>query len=476
MIMNLKNPANYILFGLIVSANGVYAQETAPKTRLLAAQQVQKPAINAEHEKLLGEADALVKAGKPADAYALLEPIEFEHSGELRFDYLIGIAALDSGKPDKATLAFERVIAVNPDYFAARIEMARAYFQLGDLPRAKTEFTSALKQNPPETERANIRKYLDAIDEQQEGKRMQASGYIEGSIGKDSNVNSSTSQPNIFVDQYAAMATLEPANVKITDNFYSVAAGGKIDFRLQGNWSLYIGGDLRQRNHGTHTQFDSFNVDVQTGVAFKTKTNRVRLGMLGGQYNLGGSRNSDSTGFKGEWHHVFSPGNQLNAFAQSLQYRYADPLIKQNDIDQQSLGLGWLHVMTGGKSSFSGSVYYGSDQDVSTIISAASPTGGRNDGGRNFSGFRIGGQTALNEKTILFSNAGLQISDYSKVNYYFLRQRNDRLFDLKLGADWHWDKSWTLRPQLGYSRSDSNIAIYGYDRMDVSLTIRRDFR
>jgi len=56
-----------------------------------------------------------------------------------------------------------------------------------------------------------------------------------------------------------------------------------------------------------------------------------------------------------------------------------------------------------------------------------------------------------------------------------LRKRNDRQYDMAVGANWHLDKSWTLRPQLTYMKNDSNIVIYGYDRMDVSLTIRRDF-
>src|SRR3989338_4003069 len=71
------------------------------------------PAISAK-EEVLRDAEALVKAGKPAAAYALLAPLEAARSGEARFDYLLGVAALDSGKPDKAVLAFKRVLATNP--------------------------------------------------------------------------------------------------------------------------------------------------------------------------------------------------------------------------------------------------------------------------------------------------------------------------------------------------------------------------
>lgn len=475
-LMKFAKPTIWLFFGLLAPAGGAYAQEAGQKTPSPAESVAQNPAGIDSYEKLLRDADALIRSGKPADAYNLLEPLEFEHSGEVRFDYLIGIAALDSGKPDKATLAFERVLAVNPDFAAARLDMARAYYQLGDLQRARTEFTAALEQNPSDTARANIRKYLDAIDTQKEGKRTRASGYVEGSIGRDSNVNFSDSHPQIFVDRFATIATLDSTNVKAADNYYAAAAGGEIIHDLNPDWGVYASGDLRKRGNNTRKQFDSLGLDARAGVIFEAKANRLRVGVLGGRYNLGGLHNSDTTGLKGEWRHVFSPSNQLNAFAQSVQYRYVDIVMQPNDFDQHAIGLGWLHVLADGKSSLSGSMHYGTEKDVSPIITVASPSGGRNDGARRFRGLRVGGQSAFTERVALFASAGMQAGDYNKVNYYFLRQRNDRLFDLTLGANWHWEKLWTLRPQLSYSRNESNIAIYDYNRMDVSLTVRRDFR
>src|SRR5260221_6187151 len=76
----------------------------------------------------IARAKALVDQGKPAEAYEILAPLEDKLSGDVEFDYLLGVAALDSGKPDRATLAFERVLAVNPNFAGARLDMARAYF------------------------------------------------------------------------------------------------------------------------------------------------------------------------------------------------------------------------------------------------------------------------------------------------------------------------------------------------------------
>lgn len=467
---------------MLMAAGGAYAQEVEQKVRQRVKSVTQNPNKKDSFEQVLNDADALIRSGKPVAAYALLEPFEFEHAGEVRFDYLIGTAALDSGKPDKATLAFERVLAVNPDFPAARLDMARAYYQLGDLPRAKTEFTMALKQNPSEKTQASIEKYLNEITTREAGKQTHISGYVEGAIGHDSNVNNSTSQSQIFVDAFpATIITLDPSNVKTSDHYYGVAAGGEITHTQNANIGLYAGADLKQRGNSTQKSFDSRGLNARAGLMLSAKADQLRIEVLGGRYNLGRSHNYDSTGLKGDWRHVFSPSNQLNVFAQSVQYRFVDPLMQPNDIDQQAMGLGLLHVLPDGKSTLSGSVHFGTEKDVAPIITLTAigiinPSGGRNDGAKRFRGLRVGGQTVIYEKAMLYASAGIQVGDYNKVNYLFLRQRHDRLYDLKFGADWHWNRLWTLRPQLNYSRNDSNIVIYGYDRMDVSLTVRRDFR
>ena len=481
-LINLSIPLIWILIGLLTVACGAYAQETGQKVRQRSEPLPRDQTKIDSYEKLLRDADALIKSGKSAAAYVLLEPFEFEHAGEVRFDYLIGTAALNSGKPAVATLAFERVLAVNPDFPAARLDIARAYYQLGDLPRAKTEFSMALKQNPSEAERASIKHYLDEITAREAKKNTLFAGYVEAAVGHDSNVNSSTSQSQVQIFDGGSWrnATLDPSNVKASDNYYGVAAGGVVTHQQNSNWSLYAGADLWQRSNRTQKYFDTLGVNARAGVMVGAKADRLRIEALGGRYTLGGSPNYDSTGFNADWRHMFSPSNQLNVFAQYVQYRYEEPLMKPNDINQQAMGLGWLHVLSEGRTSISGSMYYGTEQDVSPVITVdgtvLNPDGGRSDGAKRFRGIRAGGWALINAKTALFANAGFQVGDFSKVNSYFQCQRQDRFYDLKMGADWHWKKLWSLRPQLNFFRNDSNIPVYAYDRMDVSLTVRRDFR
>lgn len=466
--MRFTQSLAWIFFGSMLATSAVYAKETGAK-------EISNATSAGAYEKLLSDADDLIKSGRAAKAYALLEPLEFEHAGETRFDYLIGVAALDSGKPDKATLAFERVLAVDPDFAAARMDMARAYYQLGDLSRAKTEFSITLKQNPSAAAQITIQKYLDAIADQEGGKQTRFAGYVEGTIGHDNNVNNSTDQAQIFVDLFKANRLLDPSNVKTGDNYQEAALGGEVIQGLNARWSLYAGADMKQRANYSQKYFDTRGLEIRAGLMFRAEENRLRVGMLDGRYDLGGLHNRGTSGFNAEWRYDLSPNNQLSMFGQYARYRFVDVVMQRNDFNQQALGGGWQHVMADGKSTLFGGLYHGSEEDVSTIISQATPNGGRADGAKQFNGLRIGGQAALGDLT-LFVNAGWQAGDYSKVNPYFLRQRSDRQNDLTAGANWHLNKLFTLRPQLSTVKNNSNIAIYSYDRMDASLTIRCDFR
>ncbi len=442
------------------------AQEAAAaRVAELARQQAEQ----AERDKPIVEAETLMQASKPAEAYALLEPLEFYRSGEVRFDYLLGIAALDSGKADKATLAFERVLALEPNFAGARLDMARAYYQLGDLPRAKTEFESVLDQNPPEAAKMTIQKYLDAIRAYEDAKQTRISAYVEGVMGHDSNVNNSTAQSQIPIPAFGNLVfTLSPTNLQSSDNYAGLAGGAEASHSYNQNWGVYAGADARQRSNFTMGAFDAFSVDGRAGITYTSEFDMVRVGLSAGQFTLGNDRNRVSTGLMADWQHSFSPVNQINLFTQYGRNRFVDPALQVNDFDQSVIGAGWMHVMNDGKAVAFVSYFLGNENDVAPA--------GRADGNKRFDGIRMGGQAVMGESWDAFASIGVQWGKYDKTNAAFLVQRSDRQEDMSVGINWHPAQDWTVRPQLMWSRNHSNIIIYGYDRTDISVTVRRDFR
>ena len=115
------------------------------------------PIMAAAREKL--------QQGQPQAAYEALMEYEFDGSGNVEFDYLLGVTAIEAGKPDKATLALERVLAVNPNYAGARIDMGRAFMLLGNMLQAREEFDAVLKLNPPDLARRQVEGFIAALEQ-----------------------------------------------------------------------------------------------------------------------------------------------------------------------------------------------------------------------------------------------------------------------------------------------------------------------
>lgn len=490
--------------GLVFAFNCAYAQEIIKpdvhpphSAEELAAQAVSQPAEtekraeNDVRDKLLNDADALIKGGKPAEAYALLEPVEFERAGEVRFDYLIGIAALDSGKPDKATLAFERVLSVDPNFAGARLDMARAFYQLGDLPRAKAEFDVVMGQNPPSGAKATTRQYLDAIAAAERLKLMRFTGYVEGVLGRDSNVNTGTGSsiavsslsPGLaaFITGLTGNPNPQIPPSQRSDNYYGVNAGGEISRSMGENWQVYAGVDVRQHGNMVQTPYDSTSTDGRVGAMYTEAQNVWKLTLTGGQAYFANSMRRDALGVNGEWQHTFSPANQMNGFVQYGKNRAAgspstapgSDARTTGNTDLMIAGAGWLHAMGGGKQLVFASAYTGKELDAVPASVIQPP-----DGKKRIDGVRVGGQAAVADRLDTFAGIGWQHAVFSKPNAFIVNNgvRNEYQYDVTVGANWHMDKLWSVKPQVSVYRKRSNLAIYSYDRTDISLTLRRDFK
>lgn len=467
------------------------AAQTEQDVHQRAEADARKQAGSALLEKPLQDADAMIKDGRPADAYRLLEPLEFDRAGEVRFDYLLGIAALDSGKPDKATLAFERVLAVDANFAGARLDMARAYYQLGDLPRAKTEFEAVMGQNPPPGASVTILKYLDAITAAEAARQTRMAGYIEGVLGEDSNVNTGTGS-SIAVSSLspglAALITGLTGNLnpqilpsRRADNYYGFNAGGEISRSLAGNWLIYAGADARQHGNMVQTPYDSTSAEGRVGAMYSEAHNTWKLTLTGGQVYMANAMRRDTLGANAEWQHTFSPVNQMNTFVQYGKNRAAgfpstapgSDARTTGNTDLMIAGAGWLHAMADGRKLVFASVYTGRELDAVPAYVIQPP-----DGKRRFDGVRVGGQLAVTDQLDGFASLGWQHAVFAKPNAFIVNNaaRNEYQYDVTAGANWHLDKLWSVKPQIAVYRKQSNLAIYSYDRTDVSLTLRRDFK
>lgn len=420
----------------------------------------------------LGKADALLKAGKAREGYNLLAPHEYEMAGNVDYDYLLGIAALDSGKPDKATLALERVLAANPDYVGARLDLARAYFALADYERAKTEFEAVQAQNPPPVAKSVIEQYLAAIDKKTNPSTT-VTGYLEGSLGYDTNVNTSTATSQVFIPLFGASLTLDSTSLAARDNYLTLGGGLEITHPVKAGLSLFAGVDAKKRLNFFKDTFNTDSLDGRVGLNIDEGANTFRLSAQKGVYAIDDKFNRSLEALSGEWRHTLNPRNILSVFGQygMLRYDYdkSGNDLSYNDVDQSIVGLGWLHALDDyGKNIVFASIYGGDENTVTDTT--------RIDGDQKFWGVKLGGQKSLVENLEAVGSVGFKEGGYQSRNLLILDYRRDYQYDLTLGLNWRPLQNWTVRPQLSYTHNDSNSGLNDYDRTDASVTVRRDFK
>lgn len=409
--------------------------------------------------------EALIKAGKAAAAYQVLEPLEFDRAGEPDFDYWLGLAALEAGRPDRATLALERVLAVNPQFTAARLDLARAYFALGDYARARTELTTVLALDPPPAARETAERHLRAIEERR--RRLQIVGYAEAAVGRDSNVNNSTGQSQVFVPLFGTTLTLNPTNVRRPDS-YAVAGGGfDANYSLSDAAAVFVAADVRDRMNARADTFDNAAYDVRGGMRYRSGSDFFQAYLNSGRYYLDNKYYRTGGGLNLEWRRTLDARNELGVFGVAGRVRYADTGMRSNDINPLLAGVSWQGVV---------------DERTRTTVRAGAFVGyedsvnNRIDGDKKSAGVRLLGQTAIHPDADAFVALGAQVGDFQRQNSVFSTTRRDWQYDVTAALGWRFARDWELRPQAVFIRNRSNVVINAYDRYDISMAVRRSFR
>jgi tetratricopeptide (TPR) repeat protein len=422
----------------------------------------------AQLDSVLAQARALMQRHDPAAAYNLLKPLEADRAGNPDFDYLLGIAALDSGHHTEAVFALERVLAVNPKHVQARAEIARALVQLGEVETARREFETVRQQRIPPEAAATIQKYLDAIEQVQAGTRTALGGYLELGLGYDSNVNSGTSTSQFTVPALPGLglATLNPAAVKQEDGLAYLAAGASVRHPVNPTVALLANFDANQRLHFEKNDFDLGNAALNLGAEISASPrNKFLLALQGQRMIFDWRRFRDSYGGVAQWQHQIGNG-VFTAYVQYARLDYPGQDIR--NADRTVGGIAYAHAFGGSYAPvlFAG-VYYGHENERNSS---------RPDFGHRLAGVRIGGQLTLTEAVSAFAFGSYEDRNYGGPVPGFFDDRADRQTDFRLGLVYKPAKLWTISPQVAYTDNKSNVPFTDFDRAQALITVRRDFR
>ncbi len=414
----------------------------------------------------LDEALSLLQAGQAEQAYTLLAPLVADRSGDPEFDYLFGLAALDSGRTSEAVFALERVLAVDPSHARARAEIGRAYFLLGEVDTARQEFQAVNKQGVPPAVAEAMQRYLNAINQRVSGNRKQMRAYIEAALGYDTNVNAGTSDRNIAVPFFGgAILTLNDAGVEQDDGFGAIGAGAAGAWPLSERVDLVGGLNLSSRQMFSESDFTTGALDSYGGLSYTRGNDVFTAALQGEMYFVDNDTFRNAAGVVGGWNRDFNERARASAFVQMVRLDYPGQDIR--DANRYVGGVGASYAFDYPRSPVGYLSLYGGTEDERAS--------GVPHLGHDLYGFRAGGEMALFEKTQGFVGLNLEFREYGGPEPFFLETRDDTRLEFRAGASYRPAAEWSVTPQVSYVTNDSDVALYDYDRIIAAVIVRKEF-
>ena len=420
------------------------------------------PAVHAEVDGNVSQALALTKAGHGAEAYALLVPELAKRASDVDFNYVYGLAALDSGHVADAILAFQRVLAIQPGNAEARAEIARAYALSGDVDTARAQFDTVL-QDPslPDPVRQRFTQLVQNYSKTISGSNSNLTGYVDASTGYDTNTNTATSLQSVVIPLFASFGPGALAgNARAQHDGYSELQAGVSGVLGVGRSDRVFASGLGSY-HGNFASraFNQGNATATAGFAHSF-ANRDTLSLSGQaqQFWLGTNSYRQAYGAIGQYTHMLAGGRALSYSAQFFRLHYDNqPLLNAN---RYALGASYADRKF---------VVSGSGGLEKTLQAAG------NAQSNYFADGSVSTELALTKKLAFVGGIGFDLRRYDERDVLFLVKRHDTRIDASAGLKLLVSQHISLRPRATYTRNFSNIAIYDFERFTASLGLRFEF-
>jgi hypothetical protein len=392
--------------------------------------------------------------------------------GDPYFDYLYGVAAIDTGHASEGVFALDRVLFAFPQDHVTRLELARGYFILEEYSRARQEFETVLRAKPPQSVRDTTQVFLDRIRLREARYSTTSNGYLELGLGSDSNVNSGATVDDLSFPLLGLVPSSTDDSVVQDDTFSRLAASWQITHPLAPGWMLNsaLTGELKSNQE--YDQFDTSTATLQLGITRLDRQSRYKATLVGQQYRLDANEYRTMAGVNLEWRYALDQKTHITSMLQYAALDYPDYPVKNSNL--ANLVLAWEHVFaTRLAPTLFTSLQFGQETADNDQLSGALANTER-----DILGARLGLVLSFTPKLALQTALGWQSSEYAAPQPFILFNnaiREDDYSSADINLLWLINKNWRLDTRLSYAKNTSNVQIYQYDRTMFSLNLNYAF-
>jgi outer membrane protein len=417
------------------------------------------------NESLISEARSLMQHNQAEAAFNLLYPHEAEQAGDPNYDYLLGIAALESNRPEIAVFALERASASAPGSAFIHADLAKAYSALGENDAAFLELKQAQRLSQDRQATQAILKQLDALILEDTGKGH-LTAYLDFALGHSTNVNNATNNRDMIIPVFGDFTfTLGNASMKMGSNFYEHGGGVGASYPLSNRTSLFgtVAGYSRQL--AQHEQYDTANLEGTAGVTHLSGQHQFTFGVQSGSFQLNGEEYRRTLSLNGLWRMAVGQQTLAGLFAQAGELSYVNA--EKRDVMRYVGGALISHTLDVPKKPIVfGSFYVGNEVAKHDGVSFV---------GHHLQGIRLGSEVRFDDRLSANFGLGYESRHYDGTDPMFLIGRKDRQKEFNLGITYQLPNGFSLRPVVNYLDNDSNAALYQYNRLEAMFNVHKEF-
>jgi outer membrane protein len=409
---------------------------------------------DAETRELVRQAEDLLAAGDSARAYELVSPHEAALAGDVLFDYVLGVAALDTGRLSEAIFSLRRALSVAPEFSGARMELARAYYESGNPELARPLFTQLLGESPPPPVAGVIQQYLQAIDNAPVAPRSRFLPYLELFAGYDTNANGSTD------DQQFLGFTLSPDNVETESAFAELRAGFDWFIPRSSRFGWVFNAGASHRANPDASFVDTTILNGLGGFNWQRDAWFGRAVVDGYWGSRDGNPNESYLGLDALIGRRLTDSWDATLGLRGGAQRY-DESIEVLDVNRFLYSLGVTRRFDS-RAQLSVQVLGGNDSEQFE----GSPYGNSKIGGR------LGLSMPVGTSAWLLASLGSLTSDYDGL--FFGASREDTQLFTMLQIEFRdvLIRDLAIIPRVRYVNNDSDVELYSYDRTELGIAFR----
>lgn len=237
------------------------------------------PICLAANAPVLNNLQKAIESEQYALAWQQAEQLRNNYEGDPQFDYLYGLAALETGHFDYALLALKRAVANQPLQVRPRLELARTYLALNNSASAINEFKTALELPMPSIVRKNVQQELLSLTKTGGSTSQDAwQTAVNFAVGHDSNVNLGVNNASINLPIFGEV-TLDDSSIKQDSSLAELGAQLSYNRIQNPEQAWFISTSLNSKQYSHAVAYSTKELSLNAGRVLIDGNKRYQLGL-----------------------------------------------------------------------------------------------------------------------------------------------------------------------------------------------------